>query len=142
MNNLNIFFTLAVIDFESSRRSGSGDYHTMRVTHYEIFGESDDEEVHHSRELVYTQSKLFALWHRIYKISPNWFFWDWLLSKTMGDEITVGPLTVFGYNGCRFLHRLETPFGVLKFYPPSSYPIGCRYTWGGVEFKYWGGKHE
>lgn len=133
-NPSSLFFTLAVIDFESKRADpkGSGDYYNMCRSCEETFGAGCS--VAEERSWVYANSSLYRLWHVIWRVSPNFYFWDHLLSKIMGGHITIGNFTVFGYNGGRFGHCLRMRSGTIEFYPPSTFPIGSRLTLGAVRF--------
>jgi hypothetical protein len=122
---IDLFFVLAVIDFESER-SDDTDFHWLM----EAYRYSEPEQL---RAEMYKAhySLVFQVWRRLWKISPNFYFFDWALSKTLGKILfSFGRVTIFGYDAMRFAHKLRCFGGVLTFCPPSSYPFGCRKTLG------------
>jgi hypothetical protein len=122
---LDLFFVLAVIDFESERNDEADFYWLMETFHF-----SEPGELRSAMNKAYS-SPVFRAWQRLWKMSPNFYFFDWALSRTVGKIlVTIGPLTVFGYDAMRFAHRLKCFDGILTFCPPSSYPIGCRKSLG------------
>jgi hypothetical protein len=121
-----LFFILAVIDFESERDEDKDFDWIMRN-----YGYPTPEELRDEMYRSAYPSLLFRAWQKIWKISPNFYFFDWVLSKTLGKILfSAGPVTIFGYDAMFFAHQLKCFGGVLTFCPPCSYPFGHRKTLG------------
>ena len=126
---IDLFFVLAVIDFESERNEETDFYWLMETFRY-----STPEQLRSDMNMVY-YSKIFLWWRKLYKVSPNFYCIDWILSNTLGKILfSFGRVTIFGYDAMRFAHRVKCFGGTLTFCPPSSYPFGHRKSLGEL---YW-----
>lgn len=128
---ISIFDALAVIEFES-----------QNIDYYELMYRLNSED-RDKLNRVYSKSSLYKIWKLIWKISPNYYFLDFILTKVIGEHIDIGNLTIFGYNAMMYLFRLKTDKGFWVFRPPCIFIMGERgFTWGQLYFSPDGTSHN
>lgn len=128
---INIFDVLEVINFESEN-----------IDYYELMYRLKSEN-RYKLIKIYSESKLYKIWKIIWRISPNYYLIDSVLTKLIGEHIDIGNLTIFGYNAMMYLFRLRTKRGYWMFRPPCIFIMGNRgFTWGQLYFSPDGTSHN
>lgn len=126
----NIFWQLALIDFESDRIT----YDDLRDRYSQVFKESSYKRTTEFIELKGTEwGWLVKLWFRTYKLFPRPQAIDLWLMKHLGGHLNLGKLTWYGHNAMSWTAKFYGKLGIWTFQPPC---FNCRrkFTWG--EFRY------
>ena len=122
----NLFFALRVIDFESEICT----YYDVKKDLRRINPRVDDLVLHQEINKVYN-SKLYKLWRIIWKISPNYYFWDWFLTKYFRNGFNLFGVKFCGYNAMMWAIQWQWGDYYWLFRPPCFLVLGGRgWTWG------------
>jgi hypothetical protein len=122
----NIFTTLAIIDFESARRSTKNN---TREDYHELLSNfSCDGQLKVAREWVYKYSMLFKAWEILFKITPNFYLRSWLYSKTINSiDFKIGNIWFF-----TDMVRIKVTEKYIHLYPPC-FDQNEKWRWGSIE---------
>jgi hypothetical protein len=125
----NIFITLAIIDFESARRSTKNKAHE---DYYQLLSNfSCDGQLKVAREWVYEYSVLFKTWQILFKITPNFYFRSWIYSKTINSlDFEIANIWFFADT-----IRIKVAKKYIHFYPPC-FDKNEKWKWGKVEIRH------
>jgi hypothetical protein len=114
----NLFFELALIDFES----GNIHYDDLESISRKL-GIKDD--LWEMRKIFYKSSFIYKIWLFLYQITPNHRNLDYILSKLVGGHINFCGVTFFGYNAMMWAIQWRGTFqdkhGVFFYFVPHVF---------------------